>query len=698
MQVGLLEGMLLAYGLPVLPENTRYYHSFERQSSVFVGEMIRHGYLFLAPRFTPYSPYSDVTYGGIDTREIVYADERVLSQIDWPVEVRQLTLAHAPQAPVAPTTRRASLVTLDLMTVTRTLAEMKPLSITQKGEIRLADQRQFVKRLGWEESPSFDGYRFPDMPHAVLTTWRQADWLHADQYSDTLSVTMESFMRQSHLQQLTLLANAFTSNVSWCELMGIASYTYPDILRARFIFFHCLRALPDTGHFYTLPDFMAAIYDRVGEALETKPIYRLAKPFKMYNSNEKQYQQDLAQWRTQHKAEWIQHESAFGEAALSSWLYWLGLIELGRLADDTLAFRLTDTARAIFAGEEEETPPASASVSEHPAWVVQPNYDIIAYLDAVSPAQLTFLEVHAERRQAEAHTAHFQLTRDSVYRGLQRGATAEDLLNTLRTGARVALPQNVEREIRDWAGQREQVTISRQKRLIAFPTPETRALALEAGLKGTPLGDHYVLVAAETQIKAALKTVYGLQTIPTIDYAQAPEKCLQAGENGTLKLIKENVDLLLRGQLARCTEEVDATHWRLTLASLARVRQAGVTAKTLLAFLQERVQGTLPPMLEVVIGNALGTRDVVEADTAFVLRVPNKKLHTAITSSAKLKPLLLDVPGPDTIVVSLANLDKFKAQLDWLGVKLTSYSQVEKRPDWHQTVRDAKTQQRRRGY
>ncbi len=112
-------------------------------------------------------------------------------------------------------------------------------------------------------------------------------------------------------------------------------------------------------------------------------------------------------------------------------------------------------------------------------------------------------------------------------------------------------------------------------------------------------------------------------------------------------------DLLLRGQLAHCAEAVDATHWRLTPASLAAVSQAGVSTVSLLSFLHTRVQGNLPPVLEIFIGNMLGTRDVVEAETAFVLRVTNKKLYTAITTSQLLKPYLLDVPGPDTIIVSL---------------------------------------------
>lgn len=70
-------------------------------------------------------------------------------------------------------------------------------------------------------------------------------------------------------------------------------------------------------------------------------------------------------------------------------------------------------------------------------------------------------------------------------------------------------------------------------------------------------------------------------------------------------------------------------------------------------------------------------------------------MYTVLTTSARIAPLLLDVPGPDTIAVSQEYREVFLAELDWLGVKLTDYGAVE-RPDWQKTVRDAKTTQRRR--
>jgi hypothetical protein len=692
MQVGLLDDLLQAYGYSIERSSGYVFGSLE-QSSPYVMSLLRRGYLLLVPRNTPYSPYTNLNYAGLRKGEFVYTDERFLRQIDWPLEVRPLPIAPAPTAPASPHVRRPQLVTLDLMAVTRALAEMKQLSLTKTGTIRVTDLRQFQQRMGWSNAQTLDGFPFPNIATAVITAWTYTGWLRSSEEALTVAVTPEFLARQPLHQQVSRLVNAFISATNWNELTDLTTYDLPKIRPARFAFVNGLRALPDPAQYYRVPDVMTALYPRVGETLITRTDFDHQRPMQ-YNITAQQYQQQMASWQKEQHARWLRQTIVFGEAVLTSWLYWLGVVEVGRLADHTLAFRLTDMGRALITRDVTESPVAAAADS--PAWVVQPNYDIVVYLDAASPTQLAFLEQHAERRQAEAHTAHYQLTRESSYRGLQGGASVEDVLAYLRLHSRAELPQNVERELREWAGQREQMTIATHARIIEFPSPETRALALDAGLRGTALGETYVLVAAGAQIKAALKSVFGLQSIPTLDYVQPPRKCLQAQEDGRLTLTTATGDLLLHGQLARCAEPLDATHWRLTLASLAAVRQAGVTPATLLAFLQSRVQGALPPLLEIVIGNALGTREHLPAETAFVLRVTNKKLYTALTTSPLLKPYLLDIPGPDTILVSLSQLEEFKAQLDWLGVKLTAYTAAEKRPDWQQTVRDAKTQQRRR--
>jgi len=394
----------------------------------------------------------------------------------------------------------------------------------------------------------------------------------------------------------------------------------------------------------------------------------------------------------------MDHTRLFVEATMTSWLYWLGFVEIGTHEAQDLVFRLTDLGRELLFGERALPGEHNEALHASSVWVVQPNYDVVVYLDAVTPAQLAFLEGHAERRQAEAHTAHYQLTRDSVYRGLEGGTTVEEFLAILCQGAQMALPQNVEREIRDWASQREQLTIHKHVRIIAFSSAETRARAMAAGLSGTLIGEAFVLLAAGVESDAALRTVAGTEPIPHLDYAQPPVKCLQVSEDGTLTLSEDTGDLLVRPQITRFAELVGKMQWRITPAVLSSARHAGVTAAVLLSFLQSRAHGIVPPLLEVFIRNMLGTYDVVQGETVFALRITDKKLYMAITTSPALQPFMLDVPGPDTILIYPGKQEAFLTNLDELGIKLTAYTPAGQRPDWQQTLRDANTQQRRRGW
>lgn len=684
---------LQAYGYPLVDYRYNIYHtSIYNYPGYFIEGLVRRGLLMKAPGSNQYGLYSGGYYGSISEHTVVFSDERILAQLENDVSVQPLTLATINE-PVHATVRRPQTVLMDIMTLLQKLAELKKLQLTKAGALRAADLRSFAKKMGWEEDQPFDGQVFPNVAFAFLHALWQCELLHVAGEVLELRLPPEQFMHLPLAQQVATLAAGFRQNRYWHEVSEV--YYNTDFCLHRSALFYLLYALPTDGRFMAVDDLLVAIYNRIGESLTTRHLY-LAHPNK-YGKSEREFNDELTTWRQQYRRKWLEQEKSFYTTSLSTWLYWLGLVELGATDSGVQAFRLTDLARQVLHNEAEQAAPAA----EHDGavWVVQPNYDIIVYLDVVSPAQLAFLERHAERRQAEQHTAHYVLTRESVYQGLQSGTTPEGVLQTLCDGAGMALPQNVEREICEWAQQREQITLRSKARLIEFPSSDTRELAMDAGLKGTRVGECYVLVEADTQVKAALKAVFGLQLIPAINYAEPPVKCLDATEDGTLTLKDDTGDMLIAGQLARCAEQLSNKKWRLTPASLQRVRQAGVNAKTLLTFLASRTLKPLPPLLEIAIRNAFSDKGtLIQADAVFVLHIKDKKLYDAITDSDLLKPYLLDVPGPDTIVVSLDKLEEFKQQLDWLGIKLAPYAPDTPRPDWQQTLRDAKATEKRRGW
>ena len=692
---GQLELMLRAYGYEISDDTSRDdygYRYSEGRPSRFAGDLIRRGLLVLKLRPESSPAYDGLQYGhAVSASALVGAEEQLLAGVDWPLEVRALPLPPG-AAPPAPVHRSRHHLLLDLLAIPEAVADMKRLSLTKAGDIRATDLKQFTKRLGWEKLEHFDGYLFPALPNAVLSAFLHAGWLVQDGAGLVLAARRLELAARPLAEQVVGLMYGFGALQEWSELPH-EHYRYPPHLSAlRFCLLHLLRAWPPDNDFRRLDDFLPVAYDRLGEFVYTEPDSENRKPY-AYGRGDQKFAEQMAAWREGHRGFWIKHERPAIQAMLSSWLYWLGLVEIGNRDSGDFCFRLTDLGRAVLQGAPEADAPSETA--DGPAWVVQPNYDLIVYLERARPADLTFLERHAERRQAEPHILHYQLTREAVYRGLESGTTVEEVLDTLRWGAGMDLPQNVEREIREWGEQRERVTLHRKATLIAFPDAETRARALQAGLPGRSVGDRYVLTAPRARIKPTLHAVYGPLTLPSLDYADPLAPCLSAAEDGTLKLARETGDLLLPGQLANCAEPVDAKRWRITPASLAKMRRAGVPAATLLDFLRDRAVEELPPLLEMAIRNALGSRSAVQAESGLVLRVTDKALYTALTTSPTLQPLLLDVPGPDTLVISREHEEEFRAHLEWLGVRLADYKRATDRPDWLQTVKDARSQKRR---
>ena len=73
----------------------------------------------------------------------------------------------------------------------------------------------------------------------------------------------------------------------------------------------------------------------------------------------------------------------------------------------------------------------------------------------------------------------------------------EDFLGILEKHAQTPIPQNVLIDIKEWAGLREQVAIHYQANLLSFVSEEERQKNIDRGLKGTLVGDLYMLLDAD---------------------------------------------------------------------------------------------------------------------------------------------------------------------------------------------------------
>lgn len=106
-------------------------------------------------------------------------------------------------------------------------------------------------------------------------------------------------------------------------------------------------------------------------------------------------------------------------------LYHLGLVTLARAAsgktDEPALFRLTSLGRSVWY-DASRTPGETSTEAlltvapDGPCWVVQPNFDVVVYLDRASAPRLAFIERIAARKPSTGATALYHLTRETVPR------------------------------------------------------------------------------------------------------------------------------------------------------------------------------------------------------------------------------------------------------------------------------------------
>jgi hypothetical protein len=103
--------------------------------------------------------------------------------------------------------------------------------------------------------------------------------------------------------------------------------------------------------------------------------------------------------------------------------------------------------------------------------VVQPDFEVVF----LAPAPRVEVEIgRFAERTGSGVGALFRITRASVLRASEQGATAEQVLGALAEVSRQELPSNVARQIRDWMGSARQVRM-RPAVLLECPDEDTAA-------------------------------------------------------------------------------------------------------------------------------------------------------------------------------------------------------------------------------
>ncbi len=661
---GTLDGGALCVALRASGANLPGTRSaFADDRSAVLPVLIRRGLALVA---SDYGPTYLQSYGSAN----VYSDERLLAAAG-PLVITPLTTK--PTSPPAGTIhRRPQSVVLDLIGLLQAVDNQGGIGLTQTGAPRVNDMRRVAKAVGWtEDTTKIDGLPFPNLAAGLIHALWHGGVLKDDAGLLTLAAPVSAFAAHSYAEQVRQVFNGFVQANEWDERGQHTGYfETARLIQARQALAIALIALPGQGaRFFAVDELDRALFERIGEHFS---LSHISGPPHSYGKTAEQARQELLAWQAKLRQDWLGSERVWLDSALATWCYYLGVVELGLKDKTPHALRLTDLGRAILHPDHApaELRPA---VEERTAWVVQPNFEIVVYLDRATPEQLAFLERHAERFQTQQHVVQYRLTQGAVYTALENGSKLDRLLAALEGGAGRPLPQNVAAEIREWAALREQVTLYRRARLLEYRDAVARDAAGK-GLPGVAVGDRFLLVSASQAHLLA-----GSHVREQVNYVAAPAKCLTADENGAVTAAQRPPDLLLDAQVGRWAEPRGPERWQLTQDSVAAGLKAGLPLAELLKLLADRLLHPMPRLLDVALRAWAGEHSTVGLAEITVLQCAQPAIFEAIATSARLRPFLRGKLAPDLLVVDRAQLEALQEQLRWAGLELSPELTVKQR-------------------
>jgi hypothetical protein len=344
----------------------------------------------------------------------------------------------------------------------------------------------------------------------------------------------------------------------------------------------------------------------------------------------------------------------------------LHLVQTTKTPEGNYWVRLSSLGRWLLGLEPQPSAPAS-----YPQTVlVQPNLEIVAYRQGLTPALIARLSRFANWKSYGA-ACLLQLQPESVYRALQTGWTYEDILQVLQRHGMRPVPPAVVESLRTWANKRERITTYPSATLFEFATADDLNAALARGLPGMQISDRLVIVPGENAVDFRHFRLAG-----TRDYGLPPEKCVEVGADGvTLTIDLARSDLLVETELLRFAAPVEdktdgRRHFRITPESMTAGRAAGLSLRALEEWFPQRTGQLLSPA-----GHLLMTGSQVppaQLRTHLVVHVATPELADGLLQWPGTRALIAERLGPTALAVAAEQVDALRQRLTALGLTLES--------------------------
>jgi hypothetical protein len=351
-------------------------------------------------------------------------------------------------------------------------------------------------------------------------------------------------------------------------------------------------------------------------------------------------------------------------AALLGAGYVLGLVRSGiETPSGKKVVQLTPLGRYALA---QGPPPPPRPVFDH-FLVVQPNFEIIAYREGLTPRLIGELSRFASWSRIGS-ALELKLCQESILLGLEQGQIPETMIETLARHSQKPLPGAVVEAIRHWADRRDRVSFYLAATLVEFASRADRDRALEEwegtepGVRPrqfTPVADRYLLAEDPQAIPAER-----IRTSGARDYRNPPEPCVAVAEDGvTLTLDPDRSDLLIDSELSRLADEQPLPYrprgglsappprcFRVSPASLSRALELGMSHTELVEWFLRRTGKPLPPAIALLLA-ASSPKTQFTLRPRLVLTAPCAELLDGLLQHPATRELLGERLGPTAVIV-----------------------------------------------
>ena len=322
--------------------------------------------------------------------------------------------------------------------------------------------------------------------------------------------------------------------------------------------------------------------------------------------------------------------------------------------------RLSNVGRHLLAGG----PAPDLSNPFARCLVVQPNGDVIAYRQGLTPELVEELSRFADWKMV-GPACTLGLSAEGVYRGLESGLTAADVVSVLQQHSGHPVPANVLDLVRRWAGKRERISVHAAATLLEFAAPADLEAAVARGLVAQKLTDRIGLANGEVDYKH-------FRLVGNRDYEAKPQRCVTFAPDGvTFTVDVAAADLLLEAELARLAEPAPGDgaqrRFRITPATARAVRDQGLNLSDLDQWSVGRSGGPLAASARLLLVGSGGMTG--ELRQRLVLTLPSEAVTDGVCQWPETADLLEDRLGPTAVAVPEENAEELLRRLAAVGVE-----------------------------